>query len=377
MTRARQVIDPERAATALEWLNHFTNVTGRVPFLTLRHAGDIERAMYNAETLEALAEFMRVRGSRQRGHIGEPLKADTIDSYISAIKTIRSVEAHSAVTIDAINTIAPRASKQQRLAQPANDRALKRGIRASHLRILSALVDRTTAQGKTEWAAALLAHNIVLRGAELGTAPHIAFDPSRHLTYMNIEFREPCADSNWCLWLIVWLQPAKDQSGTSRRFPMAIQRRSRHCAFGADPMCTYDALIAAIQVRTGIQGPFRTGLHIRGPMARCAVFTINGRVWNTDDTRNLARRYARLLGLDPSEFGGKSFRIGGATDWRDVFGIEAERVTRERGRWASDIAHIYQRALASTHLRGSAAVGDATSADLESMCRGWAQPAIP
>ena len=65
----------------------------------------------------------------------------------------------------------------------------------------------------------------------------------------------------------------------------------------------------------------------------------------------------------------------GATDWLDVFGAEAEKVIRQRGRWHSDIARLYQRALAETHLRGSAAVADAAHADLESLCRGWVQPA--
>ena len=35
----------------------------------------------------------------------------------------------------------------------------------------------------------------------------------------------------------------------------------------------------------------------------------------------------------------------------------------------------YQRALAEVHLRGSATVGSADRAALESLCRGWAQPA--
>ena len=32
---------------------------------------------------------------------------------------------------------------------------------------------------------------------------------------------------------------------------------------------------------------------------------------------------ARALGLEPYEFGASSFRIGGATDWRDVFKADA------------------------------------------------------
>ena len=94
-----------------------------------------------------------------------------------------------------------------------------------------------------------------------------------------------------------------------------------------------------------------------------------------DDTRELARSFAAALSLPTSEFGGKSFRIGGATDWRDVFGADAERIIVQRGRWHSDIGLIYQRALAESHLRGSADVGNAAHSDLESLCRGWTQPA--
>ena len=59
-----------------------------------------------------------------------------------------------------------------------------------------------------------------------------------------------------------------------------------------------------------------------------------------------------------------------------MFGAAAaEALVRQRGRWASDVATVYQRALADEHLGGSAAVGDADGAELEALCRGWAQPA--
>ena len=113
-----------------------------------------------------------------------------------------------------------------------------------------------------------------------------------------------------------------------------------------------------------------------GPLATRAFFTSrSGAVWDTNDTRRLAQKMATALSLQPAEFGGKSFRIGGATDWRDVFGADAERIIKQRGRWHSDIAHLYQRVLVGAHLTGSAAVADAAGADLEALCRGWTQPA--
>ena len=48
---------------------------------------------------------------------------------------------------------------------------------------------------------------------------------------------------------------------------------------------------------------------------------------------------------------------------------------KQRGRWHSDIAEIYQRTLLSEQVRGSAAMADARGADLESLLHGWSQPA--
>ena len=53
----------------------------------------------------------------------------------------------------------------------------------------------------------------------------------------------------------------------------------------------------------------------------------------------------------------------------------SQAIIRQRGRWCSDVASVYQRALAEEHLRGSAAVGEANGAELEALCSGWSQPA--
>eukprot|EP00965_Chrysotila_dentata_P057408 1904348-Pleurochrysis_carterae.AAC.3 len=84
---------------------------------------------------------------------------------------------------------------------------------------------------------------------------------------------------------------------------------------------------------------------------------------------------AVAAGLDPDEFGGKGWRIGGATDLRDVLGDGGAAAVQQRGRWATDIAQIYQRAVVDGQLRSSAGMADATGVDLEALCVGWSQPA--
>eukprot|EP00965_Chrysotila_dentata_P209501 6185330-Pleurochrysis_carterae.AAC.1 len=84
---------------------------------------------------------------------------------------------------------------------------------------------------------------------------------------------------------------------------------------------------------------------------------------------------ATALGMAPDEFGGKAWRIGGATDLRDVLGEGGISQINQRGRWATDIAQVYQRAIVDQQLRASADVGSARGEDLESLCAGWSQPA--
>jgi len=429
--RARSTIAPDRASTALAWLfdylvatrrvpyelhgstsgarltsyilhltSHFLHLTSYVPFaprLTpysfkpLRFAGDLERSQYNYDTLEQLAEYIRRRGSRQKGREGSEIASDTIDGYISTIKTIARLESRSQFIIDGDDFVLSAAAKATRRAQPAKgERALKRGIRAQHFRRLIALGFHRGSHRRTiEWAAGLLSWNILLRGGEIGVVPGKSFDSSRDLSFGAFEFMAPSPESQWMPWLHVWTCPIKDGEARRRSEPIAIRRRHTG-PLGAEPLCVYDAIIAAWRAQSSTPPP-QVG-RVTGRLANRPFFTAPWRahicvskvgqaccpsvpVWNTEDTRALACLIARTLELDPSEFGGKSFRIGGATDWRAKLGADSERLIRQRGRWRSDVALAYQRSLVEQHLESSVAVGDISSADLEAVCPGWVQRA--
>eukprot|EP00965_Chrysotila_dentata_P052869 1753415-Pleurochrysis_carterae.AAC.1 len=84
---------------------------------------------------------------------------------------------------------------------------------------------------------------------------------------------------------------------------------------------------------------------------------------------------AAAAGLDPADFGGKGWIIGGATDLRDMLGEEGKAFIKQRGRWQSDVASVYQRTIVDAQLEASAGIGDATGVEMEAVCAGWAQPA--
>ena len=82
------------------------------------------------------------------------------------------------------------------------------------------------------------------------------------------------------------------------------------------------------------------------------------------------------IGENPDEHTGYSWRIGCATDLVVAMGHDAAgRVTQRRGRWASDIFHIYQRSDVSEQLHASSALMDTESLTLESLLPQWVQPA--
>eukprot|EP00965_Chrysotila_dentata_P155334 5131776-Pleurochrysis_carterae.AAC.1 len=59
--------------------------------------------------------------------------------------------------------------------------------------------------------------------------------------------------------------------------------------------------------------------------------TADGGAWTSTESRALARLMAATLGLDAVDFGGKSFRIGGATDIRAMRGEEGMAMIQQRG----------------------------------------------
>ena len=248
------------------------------------------------------------------------------------------------------------------------------GIRARHLREVAERWDKLSRKGAEMWAAALLAHNLLLRGGEVGRSAKRAWDQHRGITLASFIFNEPCSESDGCPWLFAIIVAIKDTY--VRNLPMRIPIRRRSSwddepIVGADPMDVYDAILIAWRMRAAEvppdqfeSAPFFTSRDGRSP-------------WTTQDSKDLARSIALKVGIDPSLTGGKSFRIGGATDMREALGDGSQNMIQQRGRWATDLARIYQRALVRSHLEASVAMGSAhASRDLEEISKGaWAQPA--
>ena len=376
--RVRAGWDVKRMGTALTWAEDFVIDSGREPlFLPLEYVGELAPLVYNQSTLDFLAEYMVRRGSIQRGRLGTALASDTISTVVGQVALMAADGFHYRVTVPAVNTVMARSMKElRREAGPPGSRRECQGLRAQHFRLVAARPtwDRVSGYGLLRWRASITAHNALLRGGEPGAVEGRDFDTQRGLTIASVELREPCADSDWCEWLILLVVAIKDFRARHRAVPMLVRRRNPLALvpFGSDPLCPYDAIAGQLWQRQA-----------EVPASQWAVAPLfaraDGAAIDTGDMRAFAEEMAaevRLAGGTIGLVGAKSWRVGGATDMRDIFGVEyAPQLIRERGRWASDVALIYQRALARAHLDGSARVGDAVGLDLESLCAGWVQPA--
>ena len=136
-----------------------------------------------------------------------------------------------------------------------------------------------------------------------------------------------------------------------------------------DPVCTYDAIARHWDLDKHLVPTDEL-------KANTPFFTTDGVTAVT--TKVMARDaelVASMAGLDPKECGAKSWRIGGSEDLYDILGPDgATNVITERGRWKSDIAEIYRRCTATSHLEASARMGSARGVSLEALAEGWAMP---
>lgn len=395
LQRALSTFDAGKVNSTLGWVERYVAVIGgETLFLPMAHAADLEATAHNQGTLDAFAEYIRASGSRAKGRQGAILRSDTIQEYAGILRLVRET-CVGPIVVPGAAARASRLFKAMRKEDgPPGSRDSRRAFRAMHFRrLIASGFDRRSHARRTEWEMAITAHNLLLRGGEVGGVEGGQFDPTTGLVWRCIEWKSSCKETQWRPWAIVWVMAIKDQSVKNTRQPIVIVRRHRG-ERGDDPLCVYDAMAARWEREVGPLPrqqtsliPFTSAGQLAGcevvgrlaanqPMAAKPIFTrADGSAYDTGDVRAVAKRMAKACGEDPDRFGGKSFRVGGATDMRAVFGTEGMHKIVQRGRWHSDIAQIYQRTLLSEQVDGATRVADADGEDMESMVQGWSQPA--
>ena len=364
-------------AYALSWVVHFAATMPNRKLL-VRNL-DVGDSMYNADTRGMLFEHIRETGSRRGGPShGKVLKSDTISGILSTFFAFCERLAGGALSNPGALAMLSQARKQARHEDgPAGERAVAAPLRALHMRaaFISPGFDTSSPGGVVRQAGILFGHNVLARAQCLSGGEHDAVDPSRDLTIASFDWLAAAAMIPPAV--VVWLHPSKDPTQRKRRYPMLVQRRSVTAPLGSDPMCTFDALRMAWH--------YLAESIPRAQWASTLFFRVaielgdDPRIWRPLrplDVTVWVCAVAEAAGLPPGSRGSRALRMGGASDMYDIWGPAAERFIRERGRWGSDVAQIYQRVSAAAHGDISRTIGDSVGADLQSMLTGWCQTAV-
>ena len=367
---------PSHLYTALRWLRRFVDAfPSRQLFVPHEGAGDVHAAAYNEETLRLLGEFIRKHGSVRPGHEGEVVSASSIANYLSALRAHRSTQAGYNLLVSGGNLRLPKQMQQMRREDgPVGQRSLARGMTA---RILRKLVPargfgRGSRRGRLRWAILWAAHNLLLRGGELGRVENRPFDPATGITIADLDWIAPCEDTGWYEVAVIEVMPIKDARVSRSRVPLLVRRRAWGAFSGLVDLsvpCAWEAIRAWWEVRS-MECP-------KASWGTEPFFAVeNGASVSTTDVLCFVREAAEAASCDPAQFDSHSLRIGGATDLHHLFGgSDAESIIQKRGRWCSVIHQIYSRMSASAMMSVSARMLDAEGVDMEAFRQGYVMPA--
>ena len=367
--------DPARLDTALNWLERYAAAHPGRPFLLPRGGeSDMAHAVWNDESFARLETFIRMHGSVQPGKRGNTITSDTISGYLGAIRTTATILSRVQVASEDTRVLHRPLSKQMRLEEPrakADARKIRLGLRHAMLADLAprTYFDRSSSHGHRRWTGYLVGISLLLRGGEFGVVlKGRGFVRSRGLHWGSrcVAFRTAAQTGYDRPSVNISVCPVKDQSGRAKRHDLGIA--SLHpCGYSLDPLCAYSHLCREAQRVAHLSDAQREHVPI--------FAWDDGTPWATEDVNGMVREAVEALGLDPSEYGGASPRIGGATDLRDRFGMAGKDIIQKRGRWLDDdIGFIYQRVTAAEMLDASVSMVHAARPEQERLTK-RAQPA--
>lgn len=251
----RGVWDIPRTATALMWFEEYLLATERQPFIPALGSEQLGGTLYNRETLDRFAVY--VRGAAPKGRTKNWfVSADCISGYVSAVYVLRCREA--GYDVAPTSRTSADQKKEMLKKEAAGERDVGRGFRASHFERLHQRSPPLSTADRVERAAGLAAHNLMLRGGEVGVPDTTEGppEPNRIITWTSFDWKAPSVDSGFRPWCFARIVPIKNPSGRAKAHPIPLSR-GHDGTFGSCGTCAYDAIAAAWWTRRGPLGtPF-------------------------------------------------------------------------------------------------------------------------
>ena len=350
--------------TMLHWTAIFMTVCpSRIMFRPLHGAQHVENAAHNEETFAAFAVCMRRHGSIAVGKQGTPITADHVGGVVSTLRAYRSLEARYNLYIGpAHNLLLSGALRNMRRTDgPAAHREAEVGVRHQHLiGAHAAGFDPRTMQGRFDWCLAHTAVQMLARGGEPGIkarGPGKQFRWDIGFTWGDITWSCPGSPlrgedgmNHGLPWVRLLWYPIKDPEARHPKIAQYISRThsGRLGDVAGDP---FDALLLDFLAR---QPTRATPTDPHEPYFVIPTGRNAGLPVDRNYVRGLAQRLARLAGVsEASRVTARAFRIGGAIDIKYHFPDSAAQRLQDRGRWSSDIGHIYAHATEARQLETS------------------------
>jgi hypothetical protein len=278
------------------------------------------------------------------------LKVNTACGYLSLVRTW-----HEHCTgLDLCKGISMVRSKRQvrglRRKNPSSKRSVRKAmVRQTMLRWRRARAVVMSRDDANRWLAATLALKFLLRPGEVCKSPSAKWNPCRMLCAGDLRLGVSVSPAGKQVHTLT-IFPLKKGPGQAKDLVIPFEDDSGQC------LSVVDAFRAVCAHSPG-RAP-------DGPMCM-----LKGKPMSTTDLRSLARSMAKAGGLAPAEFGGHSYRIGGATALH-ALGCP-ELVLKTIGRWSSDIFEIYARAEAAQLCKFQGQLTEVDAVPLEASVPGW------
>ena len=335
-------------------------------FRSPRFHGDMEASAHNEWTLILFAWFLVTTNSPSTK---KPVKAGTVDTYISLLKGYLSFIYSFELLEKPIRL--RRLIKDLKAKDPLGGSRKKRpGLRRRHLvaalAALMARLDGASLNEINDAAAVTTAWHALARPGELApSCSQKKWTGAKHPSRADLAFGRSSGRN----WAVVWLRPLKKRGKPVQ--PKVPQYFEEHDGSGSDVYRLLRMLVLLDPVPESQQSStplFRRRATTNRGTITCGHMTVT-------HFRAVVKAYAKTAGrADWELFGGHSARIGGATDLCDT-GKASELLLKAKGRWGSDIGKIYSRLTRRALLASSRLMQKANSRDLEELFPNFVQPA--
>ena len=387
--RVRHSTDPTKLGTVMSFVERFGRTVPHRPLWRKRSHGaaDWAAVAHNARTIELVGEFMRRTGSIRPGQVGKALPADTISEYLGVLRVAMESQFGAPLTNGDEAVRRKRLQKDWKLEDGplATVRRIRRlGFCAQHFkRLLVSSFDRRSELGAFRYMLSLLMYYCQMRAGEAGrgkgTKP---FDTQRGARLCDVIWWSADITPDNLPAVVFMLCSSKPPHV---RYPCEISEMSSETAAAtARELCGYATFVPywqrrarAVCTRPTVCTATEMGGSFCDACRAAPLFqSPDGMVPTTAYCMDIARDMCVAIGEPAAEYTGYSWHIGRATDTVRRWGHEkAKAVTKRRGRYNSDIYHIYQRSDVSDQLEDSARIMEADGQTIEGLLPEWVQPA--